>query len=229
MQLAFYFDQTRCIGCNTCVIACKDWNKINPGPVRMRNPHTMEGTGTFPNQTVHNLPYSCNHCANPACIPACAANAIYKRDEDGVVLIDRDKCQGLGSCLTACPFNAPKRMSDKQEPVQDATFTTSHPAIKCTFCWDRLAVGDAPACVAACGARALDFGPMDNLMASYPDAIMANSADVFGFPDSTKDSNGINLPNGDTQPSLLVKPKSGVGLTDMANFKENLFIPPKTW
>ena len=223
MQLGFYFDQTRCIGCNTCVIACKDWNMINPGPVRLRNPHLTEKGEAFPSENFFNLPYSCNHCENPACVPACGTGAITKRASDGVVIIDRTKCVDLGACITACPFSAPKQMSDKQEPDQDHSWQVKHPAIKCTFCWDRLAENKKPSCVAACPVRALDYGPMDTLRAAYPDAVQANSTDVVNFPDSTKGNDGSGLPYGDTKPSLLVKVKKTGGYVDTGTFKAELF------
>ena len=195
MQLGFYFDQTRCIGCNTCVAACRDWNELNPGPVRYRNV-TVTEMGSYPKANVYNLSLSCNHCKEPACIPACPAEAIYKRAKDGVVLIDRDKCAGIGDCITACPFSQPQRADDLQEPVQEGSWIDEHPAQKCTFCWDRLEVGQAPSCVAGCPARALDFGDMDELKKRYPSAVMATSKKVPGLPDDK----GIG-------PSLLVKVK----------------------
>ena len=116
-QLAFYFDQTKCMGCQTCVVACKDWNKLQPGTAKLRKLHVTE-MGTFPNVSVFMTVFGCNHCANPACIEACPFDAIYKRPEDGIVVIDRDKCQGNGSCKSACPYDAPQFPDDEQEAPQ---------------------------------------------------------------------------------------------------------------
>ena len=194
MQLGFYFDQSRCIGCNTCVAACRDWNRLNPGPVRYRNVSQTE-VGSYPKAAVYNLSLSCNHCENPACVPACPAEAIYKREKDGVVLIDRDKCAGIGDCITACPFRQPQMADDRQEPVAEKSWQYEHPVQKCTFCWDRLENNQSPSCVAGCPARALDFGDMAELKKRYPGAVQA-SAKVPGVPD----------PKG-TGPSLLIKVK----------------------
>ena len=80
MQYGFYIDQTRCIGCHACVVSCKDRNDILPGPLALRKLYAEE-QGTFPNSQVINTTMSCNHCAEPACIPACTFNAIYKDDK----------------------------------------------------------------------------------------------------------------------------------------------------
>ncbi len=110
MQLGFYFDQSRCIGCNACSVACKDWNQVNPGPVRWRRQQNYENG----NSVFENLTMSCNHCEEPACMNACPYNAITKTD-DGIVYVDRNTCQGALSCVTACPFAKPQVAEDKQE------------------------------------------------------------------------------------------------------------------
>lgn len=75
-------------------------------------------SGAYPNNYHFYLPRLCNHCTKPACLEACPVRAIYKREQDGVVLIDQDKCQGMRVCNTACPykkiyFNFVKRKSQK--------------------------------------------------------------------------------------------------------------------
>jgi anaerobic dimethyl sulfoxide reductase subunit B (iron-sulfur subunit) len=200
-QMAFYFDQTRCMGCSTCVVSCKDWNDVKPGPANWRRLTTVE-SGTFPKVGVFNLVMSCNHCANPACADACPVGAIYKRSEDGIVVVDRDKCQSLRSCAVACPYGAPQFADDKSEPVKQKNWAVAHPMQKCTFCWDRLAVGLAPSCVASCPNRALDFGTVEEIASKYPGAART----AVGFPDSRKDSQGNPLKK-DTLPSIFFKPK----------------------
>lgn len=223
MQLAFYFNQNRCIGCNTCSVACKDWNMLQPGPVRPRTLHIIETEEKFPNVNYVNLPYSCNHCENPACVNACSNKAIIKRESDGIVVVDKRKCTGLLQCVAACPFSAIKIMDDRQEPVSNSEWGCKHPAVKCTFCWDRLEEGSAPVCVASCTTRALDYGPIDELMKKYPDAVRANSSNLLGFPDSTKDNSGNELTQGDTKPCFLVSPKKTTGIVDISQFKPELF------
>lgn len=87
------------------------------------------------------LPRICNHCLNPACVAACPAGAIYKREEDGIVLIDQEKCRGWRFCISACPYKKPyfNWRTGKSE--------------KCILCYPRLEVGQAPACMWSCVGR----------------------------------------------------------------------------
>lgn len=237
-QLAFYFDQNRCHGCQTCVVACKEWNGVNPGPASWREIHDVE-VGDYPtpennwaNLEVFMAVYSCMHCENPACVDACAFKAIYKRQTDGIVVIDREKCRGLGECVKACPYKAPRFADDNQEaptlPLNTAT--KGHTAQKCGFCMDRIYNTDPskgyylkptfdadtvpskqqtglylkPACVGACLTRALDFGTLKELKNKYPYAVRIADGDVPGFPADNKGSDGRALAKR-TNPSILVK------------------------
>jgi Fe-S-cluster-containing dehydrogenase component len=108
--------------------------------------------GEFPNtQTVH-FPKSCLHCEDPPCVPVCPTGASYKRAEDGIVLVDYDKCIGCKYCTWACPYGA--REFDEQRKVMT----------KCTLCVDRITSTELPeperqpACVLACPANARLFG-----------------------------------------------------------------------
>ena len=158
MQMGFYFDQTRCTGCYTCVVACKDWHDVPAGPASWQRVATIE-EGDYPDLFVAFLVASCYHCADPACIAACPANAISKRAEDGVVLVDRDRCLGNDNCdmcLEACPYHSPQFGAEENAKMQ-----------MCDFCTDRLSEGKKPVCVAACPMRALDAGPIDELAVTY--------------------------------------------------------------
>ncbi|MFC1873796.1 4Fe-4S dicluster domain-containing protein [Chloroflexota bacterium] len=155
--MGFYFNQARCSGCFTCVLACQQWHGIDRDSVQWRWVTTLE-SGEFPEVSLDFLSLSCCHCAKPACIEICPVNAIHKR-EDGVVLIDQESCLGkdsCGQCLDACPYKAPKF-----DQVTDAK------AEMCNFCVDRLAEGKEPLCVAACPCRALEVGPLDQLKEIY--------------------------------------------------------------
>ncbi len=196
MQYGFYIDQTRCIGCHACVVTCKDRNDILPGPVALRKLHTEE-QGVFPDSNVINTTFSCNHCAEPACIPACPFNAIYKEDKFGAVIIDRNKCQGAGSCITACPYHAIDRADTgpnenpkyQQEPLQGIYWQVEHPANKCDMCLPLVKNGEQPTCVATCPQRALEWGPLDMLKAAHPDAVNhINNTKIFADPSKTNPS-----------------------------------------
>ena len=93
------------------------------------------------------------------CVGACEHDAIFKEEKYGAVLVDQDKCQGDRNCFQACPYGAPKFASD--EPGTKMS--------KCTLCIDRLEKGQLPLCVASCPMRALDFGPIDELVEKYGD------------------------------------------------------------
>jgi nitrate reductase beta subunit len=87
------------------------------------------------------LPRTCNHCLNPACVAACPSGAIYKRGEDGVVLIDQNRCRAWRSCVAACPYKKTfyNWASGKSE--------------KCILCFPRIESGQPPACFHACPGR----------------------------------------------------------------------------
>ncbi len=97
MQLGFYVDQTRCTGCFICMVACKDWNDVPAGPASWIRVSTIE-RGKFPNTFVAFLPNLCYHCTQPLCAWVCPAKAITKSDQNGLVVIDREKCREAGRC-----------------------------------------------------------------------------------------------------------------------------------
>ncbi|WP_265823924.1 4Fe-4S dicluster domain-containing protein [Geovibrio ferrireducens] len=200
-QKGFYFDQTRCVACDTCLVACKSWNMLNAGPASWRKRVENE-IGGYPNLKIYQLTMSCNHCAEPSCVKVCPMGAIYKRESDGVVIVDRASCIACKSCLAACPFGAPQFADDDQEPVKKAEWSVKHPMQKCTACWDRTAIDKLPACAGACPHRAIDFGELTELNAKYPDAVKS----VTGFPDPAYGANGNKLDKS-TEPSILFKRK----------------------
>ncbi len=159
MQLGFYFDQSRCSGCLTCVVACKDWHDVPAGPVFWRRVTSTE-KGRFPDLSVSFLSLSCLHCAEPSCAEACPAGAISKRKEDGIVVVDQETCLGTeicGSpCQTACPYRIPQFGVEPAAKMQ-----------KCDLCSGRWKEGKKPVCVAGCPMRALDAGPLDQMEARY--------------------------------------------------------------
>lgn len=210
-QLAIVIDLNKCIGCQTCTMACKTqwtmgdgreymyWNNVESmpgkgypkgymdidcgfdenkevklghllslkdygkpwefnyaefmeGKNRMLGPKEAPdwgpnwdedvGEGEYPNNFYFYLPRLCNHCTNPACLAACPRKAISKRKEDGIVLVDLEKCRGYRECIKACPykkvyFNPPMSKTEK-----------------CIMCFPRIEKGIASACVRQCVGRA---------------------------------------------------------------------------
>ncbi len=155
-QHGFLIDLSRCIGCNACMISCKQWHDIAPGPVKWMRVYQWE-RGSFPNIELRVLPIPCFHCENPVCADACPNHAIHKEETWGAVLLDPDKCTGARECWRACPYGAPQFDSDKPGTKMS----------KCTMCIDRLQQGLKPICVLSCSMRALEFGPIDELMQKY--------------------------------------------------------------
>jgi len=87
------------------------------------------------------FPRICNHCLNPACVASCPSGALYKRGEDGIVLVDQKRCRGWRSCVSACPY----------KKVYFNWFTGK--SEKCILCYPRLETGQAPACFHSCVGR----------------------------------------------------------------------------
>ncbi len=151
VQWGFIHNNVDCIGCRACEIACKDKNGLAPGP-RFRRVQYIEG-GTFPEVYAFKVNMSCNHCAEPACLPTCPTGAIFKRQKDGIVDIDSSLCIGCRRCEAACPFGAPQ-----YDPE-------SNTVKKCNMCVDEMDAGRRPYCVMACMMRVLDVGPIEELRA----------------------------------------------------------------
>lgn len=225
-QLAMVFDLNKCLGCQTCTIACKTlwtdapgmehmwWNIVNtmpgrgtprdaftlgggyrdgepvpgvfpsqrefgeawgfdhqatffPGDVERVPLHPREhdgasptwgpnwdediGGGTYPNSYFFYLQQVCANCSKPACMEACPRDALYRRQEDGIILIDEEQCHGYRFCAEACPY---KRISFN---------TTRTIAQKCISCYPRLEAGVAPACVRQCPGRVRHVDYLDNV------------------------------------------------------------------
>jgi len=126
------------------------WVRPSTPPTNGPNWDEDQGAGEYPNSYYFYLPRICNHCSNPACLQACPRQAIYKREEDGIVLIDQERCRGYGHCIEACPykkiyFNA---LTSKSE--------------KCLFCYPRIEKGQAPACAHQCVGRIRFVGYRDD-------------------------------------------------------------------
>lgn len=124
-------------------------------------------------------PLLCNHCTNPPCVRVCPTQATY-RMEDGIVAMDYHRCIGCRFCMAGCPYGARsfnfvdprKYLSD---PVPNPTFPTRMIGVveKCTFCAERLAVGQMPACVEAAGGKIL-FGDLEDPNSTVRQALAAN-------------------------------------------------------
>ncbi len=145
-QYGFYFDETRCIQCRTCELACKSAHNVEPG-VKWRRVIETWG-GNYPDVTRTFFSLACMHCEKPACVAVCPTGAIRKRVEDGIVVVDMDKCNGCQDCFPACPYGVPQFGKDGKMQ-------------KCDFCTE---IGSEPACVVSCPAEAIYAGTLDELL-----------------------------------------------------------------
>lgn len=161
-------DLKRCIGCDTCTIACKAVNATSRGI--MWNRVLKYETGKYPNSQLNFLPITCMHCEEPECEKVCPTGATTKRD-DGIVVVDSDKCVGCRYCMVACPYAIRYFFDELQTYYPD--HITPYEEIgykkhklgtvqKCDFCLERVKQGLQPACVVACPANARFFGDLDD-------------------------------------------------------------------
>jgi Fe-S-cluster-containing dehydrogenase component len=172
-KLGLVIDLDICVGCHACVVNCKEWNTGGYGSALSdQNPYGADVSGTWLNRIhtfevtpeggeivreagdarIVHFPKSCLHCEDAPCVTVCPTGASYKRAEDGIVLVDEEKCIGCGLCAWACPYGA--REMDLAAGVMK----------KCTLCIDRVynetfeEVDRVPACVRTCPANARHFG-----------------------------------------------------------------------
>ncbi len=147
VRYGFVIDQTKCIGCHACTVACKEEHDVPLGVFRTWVKYVERGT--FPDTRRFFSVLRCNHCDNAPCITICPTTALFRRD-DGIVDFDRDCCIGCKSCMQACPY--------------DALYIDphTHTAAKCNFCAHRVESGLEPACVIVCPEQAIIAGDLDN-------------------------------------------------------------------
>lgn len=176
-------DLKRCIGCNACAVACKQENSTPEGIHFTKT--VSEEIGTYPNVTRAYVPLICNHCEDAPCERVCPTNATYTT-EDGVVMVDNNKCIGCKACAAACPYK--NRFIMKKAYLKNGYFGkgaltpfekqgysrwVTGTAVKCTFCHDRVAEGLDPACVVTCPTEARTFGDLDDASSKLRQLIQA--------------------------------------------------------
>lgn len=174
-KLGLVIDLDICVGCHACVVNCKEWNTGGYGSALSdQQPYGADVSGAWLNRIhsfevvpdggeivgeagearIVHFPKSCLHCEDAPCVTVCPTGASYKRADDGIVLVDEDKCIGCGLCAWACPYGA--REMDLAAGVMK----------KCTLCIDRIynetfeEVDRTPACVRTCPANARHFGDL---------------------------------------------------------------------
>ncbi len=159
-------DLRQCIGCQACTVSCHIENDAPMGKFRTTvSQYEVEHQESGELATFM-LPRLCNHCENPPCVPVCPVQATYQQ-QDGIVVVDSDRCVGCAYCVNACPYDA-RFINDKTQTAD-----------KCTFCAHRLEAGLLPACVESCVGGARIIGDMrdpesqiSRLIAEHSDELM---------------------------------------------------------
>jgi anaerobic dimethyl sulfoxide reductase subunit B (iron-sulfur subunit) len=164
-QYGFYFNSDKCSGCKTCQVACKEnyqlpvntlWRKVHNYQGGTWTVDEASGVNTPNNVFAYFISIACNHCGNPACVAVCPTGAHQKDADTGIVWIDPEVCIACGSCKQACPYDAPSINEDKNIMT------------KCDMCKALVADGTSrPVCVSGCLMRALDWGELADLQATY--------------------------------------------------------------
>jgi formate dehydrogenase iron-sulfur subunit len=180
--MGFFTDTSICIGCKACEVACKEWNELPADRIGFTGTsydNTTElGADTWRHVAFVEKPLTtvdlglpgigppedrddgsiawlmssdvCKHCTHAACLDVCPTGALF-RTEFGTVVVQDDICNGCGYCIPACPYGVIDQRKDDGR------------AFKCTMCYDRLKIGEEPACAKACPTDSIQFGPLDEL------------------------------------------------------------------
>jgi tetrathionate reductase subunit B len=151
-------DETKCVGCNACRLACQNQNGLRENEAY--NHLEEREYGQFPDFNREFLPVQCQHCDNPPCVTVCPTGASYKR-KDGVVLINEKECIGCKYCIAACPYNV--RIIKKEGYIE-----------KCRFCIELVEAGGKPACMTTCMAGVRMFGDLDDPESEISRTIVKN-------------------------------------------------------
>jgi molybdopterin-containing oxidoreductase family iron-sulfur binding subunit len=190
-KFVMVIDLSRCKNVGACKKACNHAHQLNPGQNWIKVYSMQDADHTAP----YWEPTTCMHCDEPPCVKVCPVDATFKR-QDGIVLIDSDRCIGCRFCMAACPYST--RVFNWQEPVleekvaaQPYSCETSMPqkkgtVSKCDFCPDMARKGELPHCVSACPNGVFFFGDANE------DSV-TNGAETFRFSELIKDKAGYRL------------------------------------
>ena len=162
----FLVDGSRCIGCRSCQVACKQWNKMDADKTKnqgtFENPRDLTPalynrikfveTGEAGNIAWHFFNERCLHCGDAGCMKVCPSPGALYRTKDGIVAFNKDKCISCKYCVSACPFNIPRYGADDK-------------VSKCDLCLSRVGGGMTPACAKACPTETLKYGNRNELVA----------------------------------------------------------------
>lgn len=179
MSKGLLVDITKCIGCGSCTVACKMWNKLDfdeKTPAHGENVKLTKNNWTTVNykkakkdgqEVWRFVKNQCMHCEDPACVAACITKALKKTPE-GPVVYNPSICVGCRYCMIACPFEVPKYQWNKVLPS----------VTKCEMCYSKIKNGEATACASVCPTGAIQFGEREELLKIAHDTINSNPSYV---------------------------------------------------
>jgi len=145
MDMEFFIDPSRCIGCHACVHACSECDSH-------RGQSMVHLEFVERSSSPQTTPVVCMHCEDPACARVCPADAIKVTAEGVVQSALTERCIGCSNCVLACPFGVPKYVIAADQMM------------KCDLCFDRTSVGKKPMCATVCPSEALFYGSREELM-----------------------------------------------------------------
>lgn len=148
MHWGMLIDLRKCVGCYACTVVCQIENKL-PLHERWSKMYKVGPVGEYPNLTSYNLPLPCMHCQDAPCVKDCPTGASSYR-EDGIVVVDADKCIGCKLCMLVCPYGV--RCYNEEAGVVE----------KCEMCYKRLEEGKVTRCTETCQLKARYVGDLDD-------------------------------------------------------------------
>jgi len=204
-KFVMVIDLSRCKNLRKCQNACNHMHHLHTGLSWLKVYPMHEDEHTAP----YWQPTTCMHCDEPPCVKVCPVDATFKR-QDGIVLIDNDRCIGCRFCMAACPYST--RVFNWESPditeeiaKQPYSCESSVPQKKgtvgkCDFCPDMVRQGELPHCVSACPNGTFFFGDLN-------EDTVTNGAETFRFSDLIKDKAGYRLMDDlGTKPSVYYLP-----------------------
>ena len=204
-KFVMVIDLSRCKNVGACRDSCNHAHHLHPDHNWIKIYQMQDAESTAP----YWQPTTCMHCDSPPCVKVCPVDATFKR-QDGIVLIDSDRCIGCRFCMAACPYSTrvfnwedphlPEQLAHEAYSPETSVPQKKGTVGKCDFCPDMVRMGELPHCVSACPNGVFFFGDMN-------EDTVSNGAETFRFSQLIKDKAGYRLMEDlGTKPSVYYLP-----------------------